>query len=102
MKYRTTGVKMGHKLFKRERVSQFDKNRHIPTDKDSKFEDYKKLDLLTHAEFQKELFKKRKQERKRYRMAIVATILITLITILLFLFIWDQLGTEMFEFSSHE
>lgn len=84
MKYRTTGVKMGHKLFKRERVTQFDTKRHIPTDRETKWDDHKKMDLLTHAAFQKEIFKKRKKERKRYRISLAIAILLTLITMSLF------------------
>jgi len=61
MKYRTKGVRLGHKLFHRVRETEFDKPQFYTTDRTNGVHDSIEMKGHEYAAFQKELFKKRKE-----------------------------------------
>tara|TARA_B100000508_G_C11281888_1_gene190953 strand:+ start:222 stop:527 length:306 start_codon:yes stop_codon:yes gene_type:complete len=100
MKYRTKGVRLGHKLFNRVRVTEFDKERFYVTDRSYSFTDHTQMKSHEYAAFQKRLFQQRKKDQKREKWIYVISAIVTIILIVGFLWYWEFLDFEML-FSSN-
>ena len=95
MKYKTVGVTLGHKLLIRKRETAFDKKRSISTGITDEFSDHTEMKSHEFAAFQKRMFQQLKKDRKRHRMMLFITFIITLLLIIGFLIFWNTYDFDL-------
>ncbi len=88
MKYRTTGTRLGHKLFVRNRETAFDKKRNSLINNDSIL-DHSKMKGHEFAAFQKKIFLQKKKDRKRRKMILLISVVLTILIVIGFLIFWN-------------
>lgn len=89
MKYTTTGTRLNHKIFVRTRQTNFDVKKHFGHTTIENFVDHTKMKGHVFADFQKRMFLRMKKDRKRRRMILLISVVLTILIVIGFLIFWN-------------
>ncbi|RMA64651.1 hypothetical protein [Ulvibacter antarcticus] len=91
MKYKTTGLKAGHKIFIRKRESAFDNGLRLKDSTFGTFEDHKEMKTYEYAAFQKKVFEENRILKRKRNILIIITIIAVVLILLSLPFLYDEL-----------
>ena len=91
MKYKTSGLKAGHKIFIRKRESKFDTTSVLKDSSFGTFEDHKEMKTYEYAAFQKKIFEEKRASKRLRIILIVFSLIAVLLLIVAFPYIYDEL-----------